>query len=250
MVYEYNDVSLYYETRGDKDPVILLHGWGQDHHTFDDLTDFLSNKFKVYLIDLPSFGKSSSKNALSIKELSNMLSSFIKDHNIIKPIIIGHSYGGRIAIEYASINKNISKLILVDSAGIRRKVIYTKLKVLVYKIKKRIYSLYKSKVKYYTLISSSGSSDYKKASLIQKEMITKAVRYNQKKILKKIKCETLIIFGRNDEVTPLIDGKIMNKKIKRSGLCIIDNANHFSYLDNPYQFYKVLDCYLEVTNAL
>lgn len=247
MFFNYQNNKIYYEVVGVGPSIIFLHGWGSSSQNFLNIIDDLIAKYKVILIDLPSFGNSPSfQNPPSIKDLHNLLDAFIKELNIEKPIIVGHSYGGRIAIEYASKNKNISSLILIDSAGIKNNIIKNKLKVLIYKLKKRYYKLTKNYMKYQNLITSSGSSDFKNASLIQKQMLIKAVNYNQKKLLKKIKCPTLIIFGENDLTVPLKDAYIFNKKIKNSGLVIIPNATHFPHIENEYYFKKVINTYLEV----
>lgn len=245
MFYKKDGIKIYYEIKGTGTPIILLHGWGTSLDTFMHITDELMTSHKIYLIDLPSFGHSKEPSLpLSIPELAEILESFINDLKIVNPIILGHSYGGRVAIEYSSKSDNIKSLILVDSAGIKHNSIIKKIKVLTYKLKKTYYRLTKQIMKYQELTKMSGSIDYKMASPIQKQMLIKAVNYDQTKRLKKIKCETLIIFGKEDKITPLKDAYIFKRKIKRSGLVIIPKAGHFPYLENSYYFLKVITSYL------
>ena len=173
-----------------------------------------------------------------------MLNNFITDLNIKNPIILGHSYGGRVGIEYASRYDNISKLILLSSAGIKHHYVSNTIEIKKYKLKKWYYKKTHQVMKYNTLVTTSGSNDYKNASLVHKKMLSLAVNYNQKKSLKKIKVETLIIWGENDNVTPLKDAYLMHKKIKSSGLVIVPNAGHFVYLDNFDYLQRVLNSYL------
>ena len=62
----------------------------------------MSSSFNVYAIDLPGFGKSDIGVPLSVEEVTEIVHKFILEMKIEKPIILGHSYGGRVAIVYAS----------------------------------------------------------------------------------------------------------------------------------------------------
>lgn len=245
MIYKTNSINLYYLTKGKNDPFIILHGWGCSHLDVEILVNFLCKNFKVYVLDFPGFGFSKEPiKPLGIPFLAEMLNNFITDLNIKNPIILGHSYGGRVGIEYASRYDNISKLILLSSAGIKHHYVSNTIEIKKYKLKKWYYKKTHQVMKYNTLVTTSGSNDYKNASLVHKKMLSLAVNYNQKKSLKKIKVETLIIWGENDNVTPLKDAYLMHKKIKSSGLVIVPNAGHFVYLDNFDYLQRVLNSYL------
>lgn len=157
------------------------------------------------------------------------LEQFIKDFNINNPIIIGHSFGGRIGIKYASRNNNIKKLILINAAGIKQKSLKRSLLVLKYKIKKKYYQLTRNFIKYNKLINNSGSNDYINSSSIMKATLSKVVKEDLKKDMKKIKTKTLIIWGKNDTVTPYKDAIKINKLIENSQLIALD-TDHFSYI--------------------
>ena len=58
MDYIYQDKYVYFKKEGNGSPIILLHGWGVDSSCFDDLMDSLKEKYQVFAIDLPGFGKS------------------------------------------------------------------------------------------------------------------------------------------------------------------------------------------------
>ena len=120
MEYKYLDLTINYECIGVGDPIILLPGWGTNLHTFDTLIQQLKTKYCVYAIDLIGFGMSDEpEEPWGVSEYTRFLECFMKDYQINRPIILGHSFGGRIAIKYAARNQNIDKLILVDSAGIK-----------------------------------------------------------------------------------------------------------------------------------
>ena len=93
-----NDIKIHYKVEGEGKPIILLHGWGANLNTFNNISKSLSENFKVYSIDLPGFGESVIGLPLSIDEVTNIIREFVNKLEIDKPIILGHSYGGRMRI--------------------------------------------------------------------------------------------------------------------------------------------------------
>src|SRR5690554_4250014 len=160
-----------------KSNIILLHGWGQSIKTFKQVNIHLQSFFTVYNIDLPGFGLSDKPTyAFDTLDYANTLKDIIDNYLIDNPIIIGHSFGGRVAIKYTAIYQNVRKLVLVNSAGIvNRKKIKYYFKVYAYKILKKCFSLpilkqYKEKV-----LKNFGSNDYKNADEIMKKILVKVV---------------------------------------------------------------------------
>ena len=71
------------------------------------------------------------------------------------------------------------------------------------------------------------------------------IKEDLKKYYKNIKVETLIIWGEKDIDTPLKDAYKLNKIIKNSGLIILKNLPHYSYLYNPYRINKIIEIFLK-----
>lgn len=248
MDYIYDNIKINYDILGMGPPLILLHGWGTNYHTFDDVCKYLKSDYTIYLIDLPGFGKSDEpKYVYNLSNYVHFLCTFITELQIDNPIILGHSFGGRIAIKYASISKNINKLILVDSAGIKKRLSFKKrISILKYKYLKWYYKKNKDITKYNQLTATTGSSDYLASSNIMKGTLSKVIKENLKKNLKKIQVETLIIWGRDDKETPYRDAIIMKKHIPNAGLVTFDDVGHFPYLERKNYFKVVIKNYLGV----
>ena len=114
------DININYEVSGVGPPLFFLHGWGCDLHTFDKLAREINEDFTVYQIDLPEFGESEISSEYSLDEYADIINEFCLSLAINNPIILGHSFGGRVGIVYASKYK-IKKLVLVSSPGVKQK---------------------------------------------------------------------------------------------------------------------------------
>jgi len=184
-----------------------------------------------------------------VEEYTQMLEAFIKDENIEAPILIGHSFGGRVSILYASRNKT-HKVILVDAAGIKpKRPLKYYLKVYSFKLWKKVLPLVIGKKQAEKTIESyrrkSGSADYNALTGIMRNIMVKVVNEDLKAVLPKIQCPVLLLWGKNDTATPLRDARIMEKLIPDAGLVVFDDAGHYSFLDKPYEFNTVLQNFLQ-----
>ena len=242
-----NDFNIYYEKYGTgKDNILILPGWGDTRGTFNNLISVLKNNFTIYILDYPGFGNSSfPARDLDIYDYSNLIKEFIKHNKINNPIIISHSFGGRISIILAGLEKiNIKKMILIDAAGIKRKKKFKiRFKQSIYKLLKKIGKILPKRIrtKYQNkLISIFGSTDYKNLDPNIRKSFIKVINEDLTKYLKNINTSTLLIWGENDKDTPVDDGKLMNVLIEDSGLIIIPNASHFPYLEYPYYINKII----------
>ncbi len=247
MNYKYDELKINYNIIGTGPPIIMLHGWGANYHTFDYLANTLKDNFTIFLIDLPGFGMSDEPRYIyDLNNYVHFLHTFIEELQIDSPILLGHSFGGRIIIKYASRYNDISKIILIDSAGIKHKMpLSKKIQILKYKFLKKYYRITKNITKYNELINSSGSIDYINSTPIMKGVLSKVVKEDLKKYLKKIKNETLIIWGKEDLETPYSDALYMNKTIKNSGLVTIEESGHFPYLERKKYTSIIINKYLE-----
>lgn len=229
-----------YVESGEGSPVIIMHGWGCNSSTMSLFERTAAEQHKVYNIDLPGFGGSDEPDGdWGVCEYTAMLEEFVSALGIVNPVILGHSFGGRIGILYSSRNK-VDKLVLVDAAGIkpRRSAKYY-LKIYSFKLAKRVCPLIFGKNRGEKIIErmrlSRSSSDYASASPVMRRVLSKSVNQDLRRFMPSISAPTLLIWGELDTATPLSDAKIMNRLIPDSGLVVFPGAGHFSFVDNPYQ---------------
>ena len=252
MYLNINDITIYYETYGDnKKSILILPGWGNTRETFHHIINNFKNNYKIYILDYPALGKSPiPKKTLTIYDYTELIIEFMKKLNIKNPIIIAHSFGGRITTLLSGYYKiPIKKLILIDIAGIKPKLTLKRyIKEKTYKTLKKLIKLLPKKVHKKTqekLFKFFASSDYNNLPIQMRETFKNIVNEDLKKYLKKINNETLILWGEIDKDTPLKDAYKIKKEIKNSALIILKNATHYSYLNYPilvnniiYEFIK------------
>ena len=240
-------LNIRVEVSGDSGrDVILLHGWGQNIEMMSYIAAFLKQHFIVYNLDLPGFGQSEEmKTPYNIDDYVDFLEDFISYYSISEPILIGHSFGCRIALKYA-LNHPVRRMCLTGAAGIRddRDLSYY-LKTYSYKVGKKILSIKPFRKYLDSFKANAGSSDYKNASPIMKQTLIKAVNEDLKGILKDIGVETLLVFGDQDEATPLSKGRMMEELMGDATLVVFEGDDHFAYFHQADRFNRVLEAFLK-----
>lgn len=254
MVIKINDTDVNYEIYGEGDKTLLiLHGWMASIPAVAPIWQFFMRSRKVVVLDFPGQGGKSGipKTAWGIPEYSDMVKKFMEELNLDKPDVIGHSFGGRVIIYLASKYPELfNKIVLTDAAGLKRKTSLKKwFKVRSYKLGKFFLKVFNSKDKYEEKLNELrkkyGSSDYAALSSdVMRETFNRVISLDLKDNLKYIKNPTLLIWGENDTDTPLYMAKTMEKEIEDSGLVVLKNAGHFSYLDKSAEYNIIVENFL------
>lgn len=245
-----NGLNFHYTVAGSGSPVVLMHGWGCNSTTLASIEKVAVENHTVYNVDFPGFGESQEPNEVwGVEKYTQLIEEFVKLENIENPILLGHSFGGRVGILYSSRNQ-VKKLILVDAAGVKpRRSLKYYFKVYTYKMGKRLMPLIYGKdgaqKRIEEMRAKRGSSDYNNASPMMRAILSKVVNEDLKHCMPKIKAPTLLIWGENDTATPLRDAQIMEKLIPDAGLVSFPGCGHYSFLDNPIQFAAVLRSFLK-----
>jgi pimeloyl-ACP methyl ester carboxylesterase len=242
-------LNFHYTVQGEGAPIILMHGWGCNLTTLQSVEKVAMENHKVYNVDFPGFGESHEPSQVwGVEEYTQLIEQFVKAENIENPILLGHSFGGRVGILYSSRNK-VNKLILVDAAGVKpRRSLKYYFKVYTYKLGKKlmplIYGKERAQQRIDAMRAKRGSSDYNNASPMMRAILSKVVNEDLKDKMPLIMAPTLLIWGENDTATPLRDAKIMERLIPNAGLVSFPGCGHYSFLDNPFQFAAVLRSFL------
>ena len=255
MIKTVNGIKINYEQKGEGELIVLLHGWGSNIKLFANLIELLSKKYMVVAMDMPGFGESEEPpSAWCVDDYASFIIDFLKDYNTEKVMLLGHSFGGRVIIKLNS-RKNlpfkITKVILVDSAGILPPKNNKKsFRTYYYKFGKAILSMgIVQKIAPDSLENfrkKMGSADYAAASPLMRQVLVKTVNEDLEPLLPNIKCSTLLVWGVNDTATPLSDGEKMEKLIPDSGLVKLENAGHYSFLEQQFTFNRVMSSFMKL----
>jgi len=247
MFIELDGCKLHYEREGRrKKTMILLHGWGQNTFMMDPIAKHFKDHFSVYNIDLPGFGESSEPPMpWGVEEYMLLIRHFIEEKKIENPIFVAHSFGARISLLYAS-KFPVYKMIITGGAGIRpKRGIDYYARVYTYKTLKNITKLPLLRQFSGEVQKHFGSSDYKETSGVMRESFVKIVNLDLTEVLSRIKAEILLVWGENDEATPLWMGKKMESLIPNAGLAIFEGEGHYAYWNQMNRFLSVMDVFLE-----
>lgn len=237
MKLDVNGLEINYIDYGNKKgkPVVLLHGWGQNIEMMKPIGDKLEKDNRIIILDFPGFGNSPEpKKEMSVYEYCDVLEELLNKLKVKNPILIGHSFGGRIAIIYASRNK-IEKLVLFGSP-FRKEIEKVSFKVKVLKFMKKV-----PVIKNLEGFAKKhiGSQDYKSASDIMRKTLVLTVNQDLIEEAKKIDAPTLLIWGVNDQAVPITEAEELEKLIKDSALIKLPGT-HYAYLENLNQVINIL----------
>ncbi len=113
-------MKLFYRQFGNGEPVIILHGLFGLSDNWVTHGKRLAEKLSVWLPDLRNHGQSPHSPTFNYHAMADDLREFIEDHQLENPIIIGHSMGGKVAMQFTLDNPDVvSKLIVVDISPVK-----------------------------------------------------------------------------------------------------------------------------------
>jgi pimeloyl-ACP methyl ester carboxylesterase len=224
------------------------------------LIEQLSKNYHVVTFDLPGFGRSSKKNVLYSPTLYAAFIKYIVDKFVKDAfILVGHSLGGAISLRYAATYpKNLQRLILIDVAGILHQSVITKYLVHIQidhlatgapltpaSLLKRISGFSIDKLQLLPLDSeiALGSPSMRRSLLdANPTKIAGLALVNEdfSCLLERVKAPCLILWGAEDNVTPLRTGRLLARKLPNARLKIIPDVGHSPMLDQPEQFNRYI----------
>jgi len=211
---------------------IVLHGWGSNKGLMRKSFAKFLPEFRHIYIDLPGFGNSTTDIKLDTVQYSNILNEFFKIANIKKDIILGHSFGGKVATLLSP-----DLLVLVGSSGILvPKPFSVRMKIYLNKFLKQfgITSFRKLFV----------SDDGKNLSPQMYETFKTVVNEDFSSLFERYSGKALLFWGKNDTATPLSTAKKINEKILNSKLFEYD-GDHYFFMKHSDKIAQEIKTYIE-----
>lgn len=242
---------IFYQTKGDGTPLVLVHGYPLSGELFREQRDGLSDEFQVVTLDLRGFGRSETPNSeASLETYAGDVLAVMDALEIDQAIIGGHSMGGMTVMQmYKQAPERFLGMLLIDTAAMAAPIPNAAL-----------WSGFADQAQKKGVSSMS--------ALLLPQMLTGATRLNNKQLvnemqamvadasveaavaggnalakrpsyeslLSQIDVPTLIIVGVEDTVTPIELAQKMHDTIPNSQLTMLDGAAHASSIENPEQF--------------
>ena len=241
-IYKEIKVNYEYYNNDSNTSLIFLHGWGQNIEMMMPIAKPFIKNNNVLIIDLPGFGDSEEpKEVWDIYEYTELVNDMVKELKIKNPTLIGHSFGGKISLCYATKYK-VDKLVLLASPY-KKKIKKESLKLRLLKKLKKVPGLNKFEN---VVKKHMGSRDYRNASEMMRNILVKHVNLDLSEELNKINCSTLLIWGTNDQEVDYEDAVELEKIIKDCGLVTYEGCTHYAYLERLNQTINVLKSFIGV----
>ena len=262
------DMQVNFEKSGNHGTaVIFLHGFGASLASWNEMRQvFPAKDYQLYFIDMKGFGYSSRPRdgKYSINDQAEIITQFIVKHNFTRVVLVGHSYGGGVALlTYLNFHKcpnnPINKMVLIDSAGYTQTlpwfVSVLKTPVIDFLILKFVSrnmraeqtlkhlfydksKVTKDKINQYSMFFDMEGSHYSFTQAAKQ-----AMPKNHKEIIDQIKLidiPTLIIWGRNDPIIPVNDAYKFQTDIQDSVIAVVEDCGHIPQEEMPEDTAKLI----------
>lgn len=218
--------------------IVILHGWGHSAKLWKGFSEKFS-KDKVLVLDLPGFGDEKLVyQDWGVPEYAKWVEDKLKSKKLDGVVLIGHSFGGKIATQIAIDKpKLVKKMVLIAAPVLRRPSIYTKQKIAFYKLAKML-----SPKDLGRLFSNSEYKEAQKNGL--GEIFKKSVEYDRTNQIKKLKMPVLLIWGNNDKTAPVKIAKEMQSLFTNSSLEIVKDADHNLQIENPHILFGLINKFI------
>ena len=252
--------DLFYREIGEGTPIIILHGLFGASDNWMSIGKLLGENYKIYLLDQRNHGNSIKSDAFDYETMAADVSTFIEENQINSPIILGHSMGGKVAMNLAiKYPEKISKLIIADigpkAYPVHHQVILEGLNAI---NPARIQSRKEADEILANYVKTKGIRQFLLKNIGRKEsggfewkinlpIITEKIEnvgepLNTKSMFEK---PTLFIRGENsnyilDEDVALIHTIFTNSRIET-----IKNAGHWLHAEQPQAFINIVSQFLE-----
>ncbi len=233
-----------YEIYGAKhtQTLLVLHGWGRNIEDWKPVAEIFGKDHKVVLVDLPGFGQSQKpKKSLDSSDYVKIIQEFIKKLELKNITLIGHSFGGKLALLLAA-KKLVNKVILISPSGLKNNNLIIRIRVPINRTFKPVIKILPSFVKniIYKLVYPSDYHDAGEMKTIFKKIVKEYVQEDAKKIT----IPTVFIWGNLDKEVPVSYTKRFKELIPHSVIRIVWGAGHHPHLEKQRQFVEILSEYV------
>ena len=259
--FTFRNTKMAYAKMGEGQPLLILHGWGSNSGVMAALGQYFSRRFTCYLPDLPGHGMSPEPpEAWSVDDYADLVQAFVDEIRGGEAVaVLAHSFGGRIMLKLMAREdapRYFNRVIITGGAGMKphrswkfyfRKYLAKLLKSPAYLLPGKLRDSFLHALRQTSIWKMLGSSEYAQLSGVMRETFVKTVTEYLEPTLPKIPIdiEVLLVWGENDDATPLYQAQRMEQGIPQAELVTLKDAGHYAFLDQPSQFRRVVDSFLK-----
>jgi pimeloyl-ACP methyl ester carboxylesterase len=225
----------------DAPAVVLLHGWGANADLVWPLAErLIPLGYRAYAPNLPGFGDSDEPpDAWTVYDYAQFTLAYLDGHGLDAVYLFGHSFGGRLGVILGADHAaRIRAMTLADAAGLRPPTpAWQSARLKLYKglrdglngvglggLSDKLRGWYNQRY---------GSADFNATSGVMRQTFVQVVNEDLRDHARRVAVPTLLIWGENDEDTPLTMGRDLEALIPDAGLVTYPGAGHYSYLEQP-----------------
>ncbi|MGC1183695.1 MAG: alpha/beta hydrolase [Candidatus Dormiibacterota bacterium] len=240
------------ERAGSDPPVLLLHGWAASAASFTGLLHQARTQRRLIALDLPGFGESPlGETEWTRARYAELVGELIRDRGWDEVSLLGHSYGGGVAIRLVGQGDRVAdRLLLCAASGVAQPSSGGPGgRVRAFRaLRRSAETLLPGRLAQPTvewLRQRMGSADYRSAGLLR-PILVRAVQEDLSPVAAQIDIQTLIIWGARDYELPLDPyGRRLAKLISSSELVEFPSSGHFPFVDEPGRFAAVFDSFMD-----
>ncbi|MEP7287649.1 MAG: alpha/beta hydrolase [Chloroflexota bacterium] len=238
------------EVVGDGRPVLLLHGWGGRIESMQQVAERLAPLgYNVHILDLPGFGRSTlPAEAWGVADYAQFVAHYLDHVKLDRVNVIGHSFGGRVSLILGADHPQyVSKIVLTDSAGVMTPpTTNQRLRQVAFNAANAILGLpglsaLQQRFRLWVR-NRFGSEDLRNAGPLE-AIFRKVIVEDLLPYAARLKAPTLLIWGEQDQDTPLWQGQLLEKTIPDAGLVVFKGAGHFAYQEQIADFIRIVDTF-------
>ncbi len=256
-------MELYHKELGQGEPIIILHGLYGSSDNWVKIAKGLETTNKIYLLDLRNHGKSPHSDEFCIRCMADDLREFATKNNLNNFILMGHSLGGKVSMEFATNNSEmLKKLIIVDIAPrnyINEEFAQRNNHTQIVNLLKDVdLQKFKNRSEALEELSKIDNSDRLKFFMMKNikrdkngkmswKINIKAIADNLTTVLNefdadlsKITCDTLFIKGEKSDYLTEKDFFSIKKRIKNVDFKIIKDTTHWLHGEKPEEFLEII----------
>lgn len=208
-----NGININYDKIGKGQPIVLLHGNGEDHTMFYELAEILSSDFCVYALDSRGHGESDPVDNLSYDEMAEDVAAFIKKKRIKRPILYGFSDGGILGLLVAIRHPGILSKLIISGANLKP-----------------------SGLKNWFLQQCKENYEETGSPLIELMLNNPKISFEE---LHRVHIPVLVLAGENDLVKTS-HTKALQRHLPNSQLQILEGEEHDSYVIHNPKLYDII----------